>query len=313
MILSIERVLRFVTVAEQSSFTRAAALLRIDQPWLSRQIMQLEDQLGVTLFDRSGSRIALTVEGAEFFACAKEVTEAADRARQKAEEMRRRSQSALRIGVGNATYTIEGRKRLINSYTAFRPKIILEYSAYQFSDQVIEKVSSGDLDFGIVFGPVDGPNLESRVLDVAEATLGVPKEDPLAAKSTVTLADLKNRRIAVGLRDRSCPRYLKIYSWMEEVGAIPVFVPEGRRYIFDVAESERLLVVCYTPADKLPDNFTRRAFNDSRFLHEVCLIRGKRMMPTAGEYLWRLSHELGGARDGAALAADAGPKASRRC
>jgi hypothetical protein len=100
---------------------------------------------------------------------------------------------------------------------------------------------------------------------------------------------------------------------MEEVGATPVFVPEGRRYIFDVAESERLLVVCYTPADKLPDSFSRRNFTGPHPSYEVCLIRGKRIMPAAGAHLWRLGRELGATRHGPALAVDAGQAAAQPC
>ena len=58
------RVLRyFLTVAKEQSFTKAAEVLHITQPTLSRQLAGLEKELGVTLFDRSGHHITLTDEG----------------------------------------------------------------------------------------------------------------------------------------------------------------------------------------------------------------------------------------------------------
>jgi DNA-binding transcriptional LysR family regulator len=295
MILNLERVVRFVAVADQLSFTRAAQLLRIDQPWLSRQIMQLEEQLGVTLFDRNGSRIALTAEGQEFYTYAKEVADATERARLKAEEMNRRALSMLRIGVSNSTHSIEGRKRLLSAYSALRPKVSLEFSAFAFSDEVIDQVIAGALDFGIVFGPADDPNLEMCVLDIADPSVAIPEEDPLAKQPGVALADLKGRRIAVALRSRSCPRYARAYSWIDDVGATPVFVPEGRRYVFDVALEERLVTLCYTPADRIPDGFVRRPLAGPHPTYDICLVRGRRTISTAGEHLWRLGRELAAA------------------
>jgi DNA-binding transcriptional LysR family regulator len=279
-------------VADQLSFTRAAQLLRIDQPWLSRQIMQLEEQLGVTLFDRNGSRISLTAEGEEFYAYAKEVADATERARIKAEEMKRRTQSTLRIGVSNSTHPIEGRKRLLGAFSAVRPKVSLEMSAYMFSDEVIEQVITGSLDFGIVFSPVDDANLDVAVLDIADVSLAIPEEDPLATRTNLALSDLKDKRIAVGLRGRSCPRFTRAYGWVDQVGATPVFVPEGRRYIFDVASEERLIVLCYTPKDQPPQGFVQRPLIGPHPIYDICLIRPKRAMSTAAEHLWRLGREM---------------------
>ena len=298
MVLSLERMLRFIAVAEQLSFTGAAALLRIDQPWLSRQIMQLEDQLGFLLFDRSGSRIALTPEGAEFLEYAQEVARAVQRVRQKAEEMKRRTLSLLRIGTSHETYSVEGRERLLSKFAALRPNIKLDCSAFQWSDEVLEKINSHDLDFGIIFGPVADPNIEVCVLDVVEASLGIPKEDPLAELPSVALSDLKQRRVAVGVKDKDSPRYQKGYFWIDQVGAIPVVVPEGRRFIFDAADKKRLFVLGYNPADKLPESFVRRTLQGRPLSFDLCLVRAKHPMSSVGERLWRLGQELAaGQRD----------------
>jgi len=292
MNLSLERVLRFVAVAEQLSFTRAAVLLGIDQPWLSRQVMQLEEQLGFPLFDRSGARIALTAEGLEFFRSAQQLAESANRLRLKAEEMSRRTQSVLRIGVSYATFSLEARHRLLDSYAAIRPNVSLEYSAFEWSEDVVQRVIGGELDFGLIFGPHEDPDLEAQVLDVIVTTAGIPEEDALSARTSITLADLAGRRIAVGVRDPTSARFAQTYSWIEKVGAIPVHIPEGRRFIMEVAARDRLVVLCYTPADKPPAGMVVRPIEGPKPYINLSLVRCKRIMSPAAERLWRLGQEM---------------------
>ena len=88
------RVLRyFLMVAREENITKAASLLHITQPTLSRQMMQLEEELGVTLFHRSKYRIVLTEDGMLLKRRAQEIIELADKAQQelshKTEELSR--------------------------------------------------------------------------------------------------------------------------------------------------------------------------------------------------------------------------------
>jgi DNA-binding transcriptional LysR family regulator len=291
MNLSLDRVLRFVAVAEQLSFTRAAALLGIDQPWLSKQVMQLEDQFGFMLFDRSGSRITLTPEGAEFLRTATQLAEASDRVRRKAEEMSRRAKSGLRIGMSYATYPLKAREKLLETYKLIRPNVSLELSADELSDEVLLKVRAGEVDFGILLGPQTDPDLDVCVLDVLEPELAMPEEDPLSGFPSVSLADLAGRRIAVGLKDKTTDLYKNAYSWIDEVGAIAVHALEGRRFIFERAQKHRLFVLCYAPDEKVPENFVRRRIRNCPFRIELCLTHARRTLSPAGERLWRLAQE----------------------
>jgi DNA-binding transcriptional LysR family regulator len=292
MILVLTRVLRFVAVAEHLSFTKAAVQLGIDQPWLSRQIMQLEDQLGFTLFDRTGNGISLTPEGREFYEAARSIAVAADHVQIKAEEMSRRKKSIVRIGVSYATIAVEARRELLDRYLAIRPNCELELDAVEWSSDVINQVLEGSMDFGICFGPVDEPNLEVCVLDDIVMTLAIPAEHKLAEKDSVSLEELKGCRIAVGLKNLNVYVHSRAYAWIDQVGAEMVHVPEGRRYIFDVADRERLFVGCYTSADKVPDSFVRRPISGAVPELNLCLIRYRRVMSAAAERFWRLAEEV---------------------
>ena len=293
MNLSLVRIQRFVAVAEHLSFTRAATLLGIDQPWLSRQIMQLEDQLGIVLFERSGARIALTPEGQEFYEVAREVEVAAQRVHDKAMEMTRRTRSELTICVAYATFALEGRQLLLEKFDAIRPDVKVDISAAEWTDEVVEKVKSGEADFGIAFGPIDDPNIESCDLEELEMTIAIPREHPHASKQSLDIADLKDLPVAIAIKDPKMIRVTLRYSWLFDFGAEPFHVPEGRRYVFDMAQQKRICVLCYTNADRIPDDFVKVPFSSGWLpSFAMALIRAKRIMSPSAERLWRLAHEI---------------------
>lgn len=294
MNLSLVRIQRFVAVAEHLSFTRAATVLRIDQPWLSRQIMQLEDYLGIMLFERSGSRITLTPEGQEFYEVAREIEVAAQRIRDKAVEMTRRRKSELMICVAYTTFSLEGRDRLLEKYTAIRPNVAVNISASEWTDDVVEKVKSGEVDFGIAFGPLDDPKVETCELQRLDLTFAIPQENPLATLSPLRLSDFAGQPLAIAIKDAKNMTSASRYSWILDVGAVPVHVPEGRRYVLDVARQKRLCVACYAPTDIVPDDFVRRYVEDALPPFNLLLIRAKRIMSPSAERLWRLAQETNG-------------------
>ena len=288
---NLERVVRFLTVAEQLSFTRAAEILGMDQPWLSRQIIQMEEQLGFELFDRSRSPIALTSEGQELLESAHEIAQATQRFRQKADELKRRNQAALRIGVAYSTFPLPQRAKLLDHYAAIRPNVRLELSSSEFSDDVVEMLRANEVDFGIVVGPMTTPDIEVCVLADVQTHLAIPAEDPLASGTHVELPWLKGRRIGfVMLPD--APRYKFAYSWIEKVGAIPHRVVDGRRFIYDVAQRERLIVVCYPSDDTLPTDFVRLPIKGPRPHPNLCLVRHRRTLSSAADRFWRLAEEI---------------------
>src|SRR5438045_9678669 len=79
--MNVRLAILFAAVAEERSFTRAAARLNIAQPWLSAQVRKFEEQLGFPLFDRGKGAIELTAEGEKMFPLAVELAATAQRLR----------------------------------------------------------------------------------------------------------------------------------------------------------------------------------------------------------------------------------------
>lgn len=96
------RVLRyFLTVVREESITRAAEVLHITQPTLSRQIAQMEEEMGVGLFDRGSRKIALTSEGMLLRRRAEEILELVDKTEKELTEQDEMVEGTVSIGFGD--------------------------------------------------------------------------------------------------------------------------------------------------------------------------------------------------------------------
>ena len=96
----------FVAVAEALNFTKAAAHLRLAQPSLTRQIHNLEEEIGVRLFNRSKSHVALTEEGRSFLADARRVLTLADESVLAVQRLSRGETGQLNMATSPASTSI---------------------------------------------------------------------------------------------------------------------------------------------------------------------------------------------------------------
>ncbi|ARR55258.1 hypothetical protein HY78_18315 [Rhizorhabdus wittichii DC-6] len=291
MRLDFDRVLKFAVVAQELSFTRAANRLCTDQPWLSRQIMQLEGRLGFALFKREASRIYLTPDGEEFLAYAEKLAEISESTTRKAEEMQRRHRLNLRIGVARFTYWFQTRSNLLEGYKAIRSGAHLELTATETTEGVLEMLRSWAVDVGLVMGPVGEPDIEELCLERGCTTLSIPEEDPLAAAESVALSDLRGRRVVVTPVSNAARRDF-IYGWVDKVGAIPVMVPEGHAFMADAAERERLFFINLAPGEKTLPGFVRRPIHGPKPRAHLYLVKRKGITSPAMDRLWRLGEDL---------------------
>lgn len=184
------RVLRyFLAVAREENITKAAALLHVTQPTLSRQLMQLEDELGVQLFRRSQYRVILTEDGMLLRRRAQEIVELADKAERELQHHETELTGEVAIGCGESvamTFLSEH----IRAFRALHPQVQFRiYSA--IADDIKERIEKGLLDMGLLTEPVDiGRYAFLRTPQKDRWGVLLPKDHPLAQQPAVTPDDL---------------------------------------------------------------------------------------------------------------------------
>lgn len=184
------RVLRyFLEIARAGNMTRAAETLHVSQPTLSKQIKDLEQELGKKLFRRSSSAMTLTDEGMLLRKRAEDIVAMVDKTSDEFKSMNDITGGEVHIGCAESHQV----KYLAQTIKEFK----IKYPMFRFhltsgnTEQVAERLDRGLIDFAVIVEP---PNLSKyNYLELPEADvwgLVMKKEDPLAQKETICFEDL---------------------------------------------------------------------------------------------------------------------------
>ena len=185
------RVLRyFLAVAREGSITAAANHLHLTQPTLSRQLRDLEDELGQKLFVRKSHRLELTNEGMLLRKRAEEIVSMVDKTEAEFSSMEGSVSGDVYIG-GGETQAIRPVAELIRELRGAYPEIRFHLHSGNAED-VTERLDKGLLDFGILIQPADITKYDYLSLPDRDVWGVVMRRDcPLAAKEAVELDDLR--------------------------------------------------------------------------------------------------------------------------
>jgi DNA-binding transcriptional LysR family regulator len=189
--LDIRQLNYFVAVAEDEHVGRAAERLHISQSPLSRQISQLEEKLGLTLFERSQQRIRLTTDGRTFLAETRAFLTHANRLESLARRLGKGDEGGLCIGYLEYAMHSGVLPHALRGLREQRPAVHIALYNYQ-SEAQLEGLRQRSLDIALVCEPppADDPDLESaQVLD-DPMLLALPEGHPLAATARLTPEDL---------------------------------------------------------------------------------------------------------------------------
>lgn len=184
------RVLRyFLTLAREESISRAAEALYITQPTLSRQLAELEEELGVQLFERGKRKITLTEEGVLLRRRAEEMTELADKTERELRERTERLAGVVSIGAAESVAS-EHLVRAIDSFRKKYPEVTFEVLS-GIADRVKERLDAGLLDLGLLIEPGDIAKYDFLRLGIDDRCgILMNAAAPLANKEFVTAEDL---------------------------------------------------------------------------------------------------------------------------
>lgn len=274
MDLNLERIIRFCVVAEEMSFTRASQRLRVDQPWLSRQVQQLEAQLGFTLFERTTRRIALTKEGELFLTAARDLADAAERTRSVARSLSQERRQVLRLGVSRATFWLSARGALIETFSDRYPNTSVEVIG-GLSPRILRALEGRKLDAGIIAIAEGIEGFDYLPLYRNRPTLMVPQEHELATLPELRMSDLKGIELITPMRDGNPLSFDLEYEPFFHAGVVPHRIPEGRAAAHHYATAERRFMLGRAGEKEAPASFVCREVVDTEARVEIGAVRNR--------------------------------------
>jgi DNA-binding transcriptional LysR family regulator len=207
----------FKTVAEEGSVTQAAARLHRVQSNVSARLTQLEESLGVTLFNRSGRRMLITPEGTRLLEYADRLLQLADEAQMS---VKGTQEPAGQLRIGSMETTAASRlPRLLSAFHRKYPQVDLVLDTGP-TDYLVQAVLNHKVDMALVAAPVERPELEQVPVFMEELVLIT---DVLQGPVTQP-ADVAKRSL-LGFRS-GCSYRRRLEWWFADAGIAPARVSE---------------------------------------------------------------------------------------
>ncbi|MCE7040386.1 LysR substrate-binding domain-containing protein [Dyadobacter sp. CY312] len=196
----------FIKAAERSNFTEAAYLLNISQSTLSQQIKQLEDELGIPLFDRIAKRVFLTEAGRLFLPHAMQTVRKSEDGREMIAELNDIQAGSLTIGVTYGLSPLLAQALIRFSEIYPKIKITIEFGT---SAELLRLIAESRLDFALSFVPViPSANHVSYPLFKSVLSLIVHKDHSFASYRNVSLSQLTNLPLVLPVKGYSIRSFL---------------------------------------------------------------------------------------------------------
>lgn len=234
--MELRQIQYFIAIAEAEHFGRAAQRLRIAQPALSRQMKLLETELGIDLFERLPRGVRLTPAGRTFLNEIRGLNGLIARAISAARASAAGQFGTLRLSFIEAAAWQGLLPDAIRRFRAEYPGIELALLAMSTSEQ-LAALRQRQTDAALVYNPEPADDLAAIPLVHHPAILAVPVESPLAARATVSIADLAGERL-IGFQRRGSPKFFDdIQAAFRRAGVAPRYVVEL------MAETEILALV----------------------------------------------------------------------
>ncbi len=280
----------FVAIAEELSFSRAAARVRVAQPALSAQIKTLEDELGVQLLERHSRGVALTEVGKVFLREARAAIQQAERATASAQEAARGLIGELRIG-SITSFTNDHLLRLVRAYRAEFPNVDLRF-VDKTPAGLEEAVANKEVDVAFLRPPACDSNLNVRVVEHAEMVVVMPRTHHLAVSRGISWQQLKDETF-IQLSDEESPGFnSKFREYALKAGYIPRIAHYGHEMhsiLWHVEIGMGIAVMVSGMKDLLRRDLVMRSFRKPVPTIETLMVwRKNNLSPTLAEFI-RLS------------------------
>ena len=186
----------YLAVVREGTISAAAQTLHVAQPSLSRQMKELEEELGVSLFARGNRKITLTEEGMVLRKRAEEMVRLMQMTEEEISQIKNHISGSVRIGAGES-WSFHYLSRAAADIAAEHPDIRFHITSGDTQD-LMDELNNGLIDFAVIFTEVDHTLYQSIELP-AEDSFGLlmPKDCPLAEKSEIRLSDLRGLPVII--------------------------------------------------------------------------------------------------------------------
>ncbi len=209
----------FIAVAEELHFSRAAERLHIAQPPLSQQIRDLEEELGVKLFERTKRRVELTTAGRAFLEEARQALQHVDKAAKAAQRASRGDIGRLIVGFNSsATYGVL--PRILKVFREHCPDVELVLHELTTSQQ-LEYLHHSKIDLGLLYLPVDDDDLCFLSVLKEPLLIAIPDTHSLVTQPQISIHSLKGESFILPTHDLGAGLYSKIVSFFQQTGFTP--------------------------------------------------------------------------------------------
>ncbi|MBS1957797.1 MAG: LysR family transcriptional regulator [Cyanobacteria bacterium SZAS-4] len=216
----------FSHIAELEHFGRAADRLHIAQPALTRQIRQLEEEIGVELFERLPRGVRLTAAGRVLFAQTKDLLAQCERMIKLTQQVSRGQAGLLRIGFADGVTFNRTFSEILKAFRQECPDVVLDLVPASSLEQA-ELLARKELDLGFVYWLPKAQSVHSLQFQEEALMLAVPKSSHLAKRKSITIEDLSEYPIVWFRRSNSPSYYDLIVSRFEQKGCTLNVVQEA--------------------------------------------------------------------------------------
>lgn len=189
MLMELRHLRYFITVAEELNFSRAALKLFTAQPSLSQQIKDLEEEIGVRLFNRTKRKVELTEEGIVFLEQARLTMQQAEKAVAMARQAHLAKQKILRIGFITAA-EIRVFPKILPIFRIQYPELKIELHALHDLEQQ-KALKKGELDIVFSRQKIEEKNIANHIVFKDDLALILPKSHPLAQLNQIPVKSLE--------------------------------------------------------------------------------------------------------------------------
>jgi len=209
----------FVAVAEECHFGRAARRLFISQPPLSRQIRDLEEEVGTELLERTRNQVRLTEAGRQFLEGARQTLVQAERTVAQARQVAEGNTGFLSIGY-IPTGDLGVIPKVLSPFRKQYPRIVLELRSLPVAPQ-IEELRRERIHLGFVRLPVQAPDLRIEHVHSESLIVALQERHPLTRRTRIPLSSLASEEFLVFPRRLAPAYYDEIISFFRKAGISP--------------------------------------------------------------------------------------------